>query len=383
MQGGNDLEDLLFNPLLYRDMAARLGPGHVARLREVSRGVRAHVDFRRGARTIRMSQPWFTGLPGTPAEKRAEVMARLAALVASGAVIRELKLAWAGLDGTEPALLSAVTPALTRLELQGNEVGEAGVRALHRALLYSFSLRSLSYLNLSSNDNEVGSAELARLLPELLSLTHLALADCAMEADDAANLAPALRRCRRLTHLDLSGNFEEDESGNFGVDLLVPALPLMPGLVFLKLRGCEVGDGAGLAAALAQCRALVTVDLESCGLDDHFGLLNAVWPQLPALVYLLLNNNRAASRAMAGLADALPLCPALRQVCVNRNSLNSAGVVVALAQALPLCPWLETLDVRETVFDPALMQWGALSPAHQQLLLAAWAPRAAAELWFL
>jgi hypothetical protein len=55
--------------------------------------------------------------------------------------------------------------------------------------------------------------------------------------------------------------------------------------------------------------------------------------------------------------------------------------VVALAQALPLCPWLETLDVRETVFDRAVLQWGALPAAHQQLLLAAWAPRPAAELW--
>jgi len=375
MQGGNYLEDLLVNPF-YRDMAERLGPGHVARLREVSRGVRAHVDQMRGARTIRMSEPWFLGLPGTPAENLAEVMARLAALVASGAVIRELKLPRVELLGTEPALLSAITPALTKLELQGNAVGAAGVRALHRALTTSLSLRSLTYLNLSANDNEVGSAGLARLLPQLRYLTHLALADCDMQAEDAVRLAPALARCRRLTHVDLSGNFEE-----IGVDQLVPALVLMPGLRFLKLSGCEVGDGAGLAAALAQCRALVTVDLDRCGLDDDFGVLNAVWPQLPALAYLLLNDNRAPAREMAGLADALPLCPALRQVCVHRNSLGSAQAVVALAQALPLCPWLETLDVRETVFNRALVQWDALPPAHEQLLLAAWAPRAAADLW--
>ncbi len=380
MQDGNVLEDVLQGPM-YDNLAKHLGDGHVARLREVSRGVKAHVDMgrtdhlRRG-RTIKLNEPWFAALPGTPAENLAELLRRLAALLASGAVIRELILPRVELDGTEPALLSAITPALTKLSLQGNAVGEAGVRALRRALVLTFSLRSLQYLNLSHNDNEVGSAQLAGLLPELLSLTHLALADCSMETEDAERLGPALRQCRRLTHVDLSGNFEDG-----GVDLLVPALPLMPGLVFLNLRDCAIGDGGRLAAALLQCRALVTVKLEDCSLDDDFGALNAVWPQLPALAFLYLNDNRAPARDMAGLADALPLCLALRQVCVHRNSLGRAQAVVALAQALPLCPWLETLDVRETVFDAAVMQWGALPPAHQQQLLAAWAPRAAAELW--
>jgi hypothetical protein len=375
MDLGNDLENLMLRPF-YGPLAGHLGPGHVARLREVSRGVKLQVDHMRRGRTIKLNEPWFAGLPGTPAENLAELMGRLAELVASGAVIRELILPRVELDGTEPALLSAITPKLTKLSLQGNSVGGRGVFALHRALVSTFSLRSLTFLNLSANDNEEGSAQLARLLPQLLSLTHLALADCSMETEDAERLGPALQQCRRLTHVDLSGNFEDA-----GVDLLWPALPLMPGLAFLNLCNCAVGNGAALAAALAQCRALVTVKLENCSLDGDFAALNAVWPQLPALAFLLLSDNQAAAREMEGLADALPLCPALRQVCVHRNSLGVPQAVVALAQALPLCPWLETLDVRETVFDRAVLQWVALPAAHQQLLLAAWAPRPAAELW--
>lgn len=375
MQDGNVLEDMLQWPF-YGHLADNLGAGHVARLREVSRGVKAHVDQVRRARTIRLRQEWFAGLPGTAEQKRQAVMERLGALVATGAVIKELALVRAGLDGTEPALLSAITPALEKLELQGNFVGGPGVWALHRALRVSLSLRSLTYLNLGANDSEVGSAGLARLLPDLLSLSHLALADCDMREEDAVSLAPALRQCRRLTRVDLSGNFILG-----GVDLLVPALALMPGLVHLNLRDCAFDDSEALAGVLAQCRALVFVNLSSCGLEGSFGLLNAVWPQMPGLAYLQLNDNGASARDMEGLADALPLCPALRQVCVHQNSLGSAQAVVALAAALAACPWLETLDVQQTVWNHPLRQWQALSPAHEQLLLAAWAPRAGNELW--
>jgi hypothetical protein len=132
MQNGNDLENLMLRPF-YGPLARHLGPGHVARLREVSRGVKLQVDHMRRGRIIKLNEPWFAALPGTPAENLAELMGRLDALVDSGAVIRELILPRVELDGTEPALLSAITPALTKLSLQGNSVGGAGVFALHRA----------------------------------------------------------------------------------------------------------------------------------------------------------------------------------------------------------------------------------------------------------
>ena len=104
MQNGSDLENVLVRPF-YGPLATLLGPGHVARLREVSRGVKAHVDQMRRGRIIKLNEPWFAALPGTPAQNLAELMGRLTTLLATGAVIRELILPRVELDGTEPALL--------------------------------------------------------------------------------------------------------------------------------------------------------------------------------------------------------------------------------------------------------------------------------------
>jgi hypothetical protein len=94
----------------------------------------------RGGRIIKLNEPWFAALPGTPAQNLAELMGRLTTLLATGAVIRELILPRVELVGTEPALLSAITPRLTKLSLQGNSVGGAGVFALHLALVLTLQV---------------------------------------------------------------------------------------------------------------------------------------------------------------------------------------------------------------------------------------------------
>ena len=186
-------------------------------------------------------------------------------------------------------------------------------------------------------------------------------------------LAPALRQCQRLTHLDLGMNFLEPDS----IGAILPTLPGMR-LMHLKLRGCAMPDAGALGAALVGCRALTHVSLHNCGLRGGFGLLDEVWPALPALEALDVSYNAVVDEDMAELAGVLTLCVALRTLIANRNSVR-AFATAALEAALAACPLLERLDLREAQQIGDEDAWEPLAAADEVRLAAAWAPRADAK----
>jgi hypothetical protein len=380
MEDTPKLRDLLRRHDLSPAVLAHVDRGRVAQLRGVSRGVRANVDAVRGARVVELNAGWFAGLDGTAAEKRAAVMERLGALVATGAVIKELALPGTGLDGTEAALLAAITPALVRLDLRGNGVGVAGVRLLAEALWAHAALRELDLSNNRINlqetaggavETNLGSLRLAALLGQL-PLTHLHLRGCGLGRPHGACLA-LLGMCPTLTHVDLGMNWR------LPVEALGPALGQLRALTHLELGGVRIRGTAGaasLAAALPACQALEYVSLARGDTEQNFSLLTPVWPQLPALAYLNLHGHCGSDADVAGLARALPRCGALRELVLSLNEVGDLSRA-ALVAALPLCPRLARLEARDAVYTEEDGEWWALTGAQAAELEAAWAPRAA------
>jgi Leucine-rich repeat (LRR) protein len=187
-----------------------------------------------------------------------------------------------------PDALLAMT-SLTTLNLEANQIGDQGARALAaltgllrfiwEAMQSAMTARgrppqltSLTTLNLSGN--RIG-ADGARALAALNGLTSLNLAGHLTGADGAR----AIATLTGLTTLNLAGN-------RIGADG-ARALAALTGLITLRLGYNEIGaDGPTDLFPLMRLTKLETLDLSGCRLQDP---VPALWT-LPALEYLILHD---------------------------------------------------------------------------------------------
>jgi hypothetical protein len=107
-------------------------------------------------------------------------------------------------------------------------------------------------------------------------ISTLELRRCEMQGQDAERLEGVLAQCPALVHLDLSYNGIGDE----GLERLAGALAQCPALAHLNLCNNKIGAGGAerLAGVLDQCTALAHLDLS----DNHIGgegaeMLRAAW----------------------------------------------------------------------------------------------------------
>ncbi len=68
-----------------------------------------------------------------------------------------------------------------------------------------------------------------------------------------------------------------------------------------------------------------------------------------------LGNNVLGPEGLAYLADAVPRCPALRELSLRAANLGESGGLDAIAPALGRCTALEALDLEENDLDPGHM----------------------------
>ena len=158
---------------------------------------------------------------------------------------------------------------------------------------------------------DLGIAALAQapfletLLPPLLP--NLAYLDLSSNDLTLIDLQPLLLICNNLRALNMSSNPRLFE----GTDP-IPALACS-GLILLDVSFVTVTDETRLSALLNNFPALLSLSLESCGLESLKGLSSTN----ANLLHLVLSDNEIST------ADAIDLCPSLTTLDLRENDIAS------------------------------------------------------------
>ncbi|XP_063050171.1 NACHT, LRR and PYD domains-containing protein 3-like [Engraulis encrasicolus] len=242
--------------------------------------------------------------------------------------------------------LMPVVKASRSAKLVGCKLTGESCSSLAAALSSGSSLRQL---NLSSNYNlqDSGVALLSAALGNpLCQLETLQLWSCNLTEESCSSLAAALSSGSSLRQLNLSGNSKLQDSG---VALLSAALgnPLCQ-LETLTLRGCGLTGKScsSLAAALSSGSSLRQLDLSCNHLrDSGVALLSAALGNpLCQLETLELCACNLTEKSCSSLAAALSSGSRLRQLDLGDNNLQDSDVEpLSALQRNPECK-LQTLE---------------------------------------
>lgn len=213
---------------------------------------------------------------------------------------------------------------LTKLDLSGSNLGDAGALAFARTLPLSPSLASLCLSN-----NQIGGAG-AR-----------ALADALRKANDS-------RPCYRdgLTDLDLGCN----EIGPVGAQALADTLRgTHASLTNLNLSTNEIGDAGAQAIADVLCSggntSLKRLNLWGNEIGDAGAQAIAVALKAhPTLTWLAFHFNQVGDAGAFAIAEALGTNTSLTYLNLNENKIGVAGAY-ALADAVKVNTTLTVLEL--------------------------------------
>ena len=254
---------------------------------------------------------------------------------------------------------AAACSRLTSLRLSANRVGPAGVRALARGLTANTALLSLSLAD-NGGVGDAGAHAVASMLLSNTTLTRLHLGGCGVGAEGATALGAALAHGgSALQALRLCRNV----LGAAGVAPIAAALTRNRALASLDLSGCRLDDAAAaqLGVALQQCRGLRRLVLADNLLSDKGGA--ELLRRLQSVGAAAAAGGAPGGEAAGGAAGGGLLC----ELHVGGNGL-SHGTASALKRvceanaAHAAAPW----QLRRAIFE--------LAPAEPALA------RASAEL---
>lgn len=154
---------------------------------------------------------------------------------------------------------------------------------------------------------------IARVINRCPLLKQLDLTSCGIQ--DWQYIAPALRNCPQLAHLNLSENY-------FG----------------------DPRHMQELVTSLLLCPALSHLDMHECNLTPCIALLVPALPQLLALRHLNLSNNALYAVDILRLFRVLDTCLALRSLVFTHSNVDSI-LAQSLGNRLRRCPGLCKLDL--------------------------------------
>ncbi|XP_029935057.1 NACHT, LRR and PYD domains-containing protein 12-like, partial [Myripristis murdjan] len=292
---------------------------------------------------------------------------------------RKARLSGCGLSETHCEVVASAlksNPHLTELDLSENQLQDSGVMLLSAGLespncrlktlrlsycrltesscaALASALKSnphLTELDLSENQLQDSGVELlsAGLESPNCRLKTLRLSDCRLSESSCASLASALKSNPHLTELDLSGNYELQDSG---VELLSAGLE-SPNcrLETLRLCNCSLTESscASLASALKSNPHLTELDLSQNELQDSGVELLSALVESPncSLKTLRLRHCSLTKGSCASLASALKSKPHLTELDLSENQLQDSGVkLLSAGLESPNCR-LKTLRLR-------------------------------------
>jgi Ran GTPase-activating protein (RanGAP) involved in mRNA processing and transport len=208
--------------------------------------------------------------------------------------------------------------------------------AIHSSFLATACARcpALTKLNVSGNNlGDDGNNSLINILPACHNLQHLNLSFNGLQNNAHAQvLGYRLRSCTVLTHLDLSRNFFQPHEMTTIAQDLVQCTTLR----HLSLRGCTFIRARGFCplAAIGVLRPLTSLDLSNCGFNfpDPAGV--QTWPTTPAL--------------LAQLHRDLSQCTNLTRLNLAHNRLGDCFLDGFVTTVLPACTALAHLDLEDT-----------------------------------
>lgn len=154
---------------------------------------------------------------------------------------------------------------------------------------------------------------IARVIARCPLLKKLDLQSCGIQ--DWRYIAPALRNCPLLAHLNLSQNY---------VGGRIPMLQLVDSLVLLP--------------------ALSHLDMHECNLTQCFDVLIPVLPQLPALRHLDVSMNALHAAEIRNFFNIIDTCPALHSLVFNHSNVDPM-LSRFLGRKLLHCHSLRKLDL--------------------------------------
>jgi uncharacterized protein (TIGR02996 family) len=283
---------------------------------------------------------WVYSLTVTssPATSALDALAR-SPLLAS---LTGLGIDWPGLmeeAGLDSLLASRRLKRLRSLSLRGCKFAHAA-----HAVAAARRLKNLTKLDLEGNPiGDQGAQRLASAL-HLRGLRELSLGNCDVGRDGAGALggSPMLGR---IETLHLTSNKELD--GVAVAYLLRAGMPCA--LKKLDLGGTAAGDGGAAAIASApQLAGLRELALNFCGIGDEGATALAESPHLRHLERLLLPSNDVGPAGIVALARS-PILATVTDLTLGANRLDAASMR-ALASA-PLTS-LRELSVRENSIGP-------------------------------
>lgn len=265
------------------------------------------------------------------------------------------------LSGRAAAAIASAWPALRRLYLGQNNLGDEGIAALaqperrlfeldlHRNQIKTAGIerfarsppRELVSLRLSIN--EIGGAGLAELArsPAVSRIERIAVSNNRIGADGARELA--LARPPSLRRLEIGGNplgaegavriaselrglssLQLPRAGLLASDTdALASLLSMPEIAVLSLAGNEIGAGIASACEVA-CESLRTLELSEISLGDKGTESLARVGALSVLEELSLYNNGIGNRGARALA-ASPHLAGLAKLGIGGNPMNRHG----------------------------------------------------------
>ena len=196
--------------------------------------------------------------------------------------------------------------------------------------------------------NNVGDQECAAIAEFILgagsSLAAVRLGGNKISSRGIERLVPSLRGASGLRELWLGNN----SLGCSGVRALADgALRALVALEELWLCGVSLSDDGAVALGEALCDAplpalrWLLLNNNHIG-DDGAQALAAALPVLPRLAMLSLRCNAVGDRGAAAVALALQVAPSLQQLFLETNALSCVGIA-SVAAAAPHCATLTEL----------------------------------------
>ncbi|KJE97750.1 hypothetical protein CAOG_07854 [Capsaspora owczarzaki ATCC 30864] len=216
-----------------------------------------------------------------------------------------------------------VNKTLTSLNLGWNQIGSDGAQEIAEALKVNTTLTKL-YLE-SNEIANAGALAIAEALKVNRTLTELYLRDTRIGGAGAQAIAEALRVNTKLTLLDL----EVNQIGDTGAQAFAEALKVNTTLSWLLLWQNQIGDAGALAIAeaLEGNTMLEYLFLEANQITDVGAQAIAEAPKVNTrLEILYLEVNQIGDTGAQAIADALKVNTTLTSLTLQGNCIGNVGV---------------------------------------------------------
>lgn len=230
------------------------------------------------------------------------------------------------------------------LQLNDNDIGKAGARALVDAIKQTPSLRSLN-LDGSPIEDDGGKA-VAELIESCPHLIQLSVARCELKTDAIIAISTALQSAPNLRHLDISEPrlFSRNEETTYHIAKALRSNKSLQSLALRKHPQLTDSGVASICDYLLDNDTLQELDLSANRIGPPSGTTIAATLEAgSSLRVLLLSNCRIGDEGAVAIGRVLAAgATRLEVLDVRSNDIGDVGIA-ALAEALssPNCPLRE------------------------------------------